>query len=52
PAGTSKSYIIHLLIEDFKKIGRNYLLMAPTRIVIQNIGGLIIHSALRIASNK
>lgn len=52
PAGTGKSYMIHLLIEDFKKIGRNYLLMAPTGIAAQNIGGSTIHSALRIASNE
>jgi len=52
PAGTGKFYMIHLLIEDFKKIDKNYLLMAPTGIATQNIGGSTIHSALRIISDE
>ena len=47
-AGTGKSFIIDLITEDLKKKKSNYLLLAPTGVAAQNIGGQTIHSALRI----
>jgi hypothetical protein len=48
PAGTGKSFIINIIIEDLKGKGSNYLLLAPTGVAATNIGGQTIHSALRI----
>ncbi|CAG8682260.1 10346_t:CDS:1, partial [Dentiscutata heterogama] len=50
--GTGKSYIIHILLDYFQKSNQNCLLMAPTGIAAQNIGGSTIHSALRIIRNE
>ena len=47
-AGTGKSFIINLITEDLRKKKSNYLLLAPTGVAAQNIGGQTIHSALRI----
>lgn len=47
-AGTGKSFIINLIIDDLKKKRSNYLLLAPTGVAATNIGGQTIHSALRI----
>ena len=47
-AGTGKSFIINLIIDDLKKKKSNYLLLAPTGVAATNIGGQTIHSALRI----
>ena len=47
-AGTGKSFIINLITEDLRKKRSNYLLLAPTGVAAQNIGGQTIHSALRI----
>ncbi|CAG8600583.1 13969_t:CDS:2 [Cetraspora pellucida] len=51
-ASTEKSYMIHLLLEDFQRTNRNYLLLAPTGIAAQNISGSTIHSALQIIHDK
>lgn len=48
PAGTGKSFIINLIIKDLKDKRSKYLLLAPTGVAAQNIGGQTIHSALRI----
>src|SRR5205814_7086710 len=47
-AGTGKSFIINLITDDLKKKKSNYLLLAPTGVAAQNIGGETIHYALRI----
>jgi len=47
-AGTGKSFIINLITEDLRKKKSNYLLLAPTGVAAQIIGGQTIHSALRI----
>src|SRR5581483_8966954 len=48
PAGTGKSYIIHMIVNLLKQRHSNYLLLAPTGVAAQNIGGKTIHSELRI----
>jgi len=47
-AGTGKSFLINLIVENLKKKGSNYLLLAPTGVAATTIGGETIHSALRI----
>lgn len=47
-AGTGKSFIINLIINDLNNKRSNYLLLAPTGVAAQHIGGKTIHSALRI----
>lgn len=51
-AGTGKSYIIHLLENLLKNNRSKYLLVAPTGVAAQNIGGSTIHSCLRILSTQ
>jgi len=49
-AGTGKSYMVNMIIDWLNKSKkRNYLLMAPTGIASENIGGQTIHSTLRLA---
>ncbi|GET00557.1 AAA family ATPase [Rhizophagus clarus] len=48
PGGTGKSFIINLIVNDLKNKRSKYLLLAPTGVMSQNIGGQTIHSALRI----
>jgi len=48
PAGTGKPFIINLITNDLKNKRSKYLLLAPTVVAAQNIGGQTIHSALRI----
>ncbi|GBB87368.1 hypothetical protein RclHR1_13810001 [Rhizophagus clarus] len=48
PAGTGKSFIINLITKDLINKRSKYLLLAPTGVAAQNIGGQTIHSALRI----
>ena len=51
-AGTGKSYMIDLIIDWLKKTKKpNYLLMAPTGVAAQKIGGMTIHSALRLTQS-
>ena len=47
-AGTGKSYLAHQIIHLLKCKNINYLLIAPTGVAAQNIGGKTIHSALKI----
>jgi hypothetical protein len=47
-AGTGKSFITNLIINELNDRNQNYLLMAPTGVAAQNIGGHTIHSLLRI----
>jgi len=48
--GTGKSYIINMIIDTLKNRSSTYLLLAPTGVAAQNIGGQTIHSALHITS--
>ncbi|CAG8828464.1 3429_t:CDS:1, partial [Cetraspora pellucida] len=52
PAGTGKSYIIHLIIKMLNQRRSNYLLLAPTGVAAQNIGGRTIHSELQLTSTQ
>src|SRR5439155_13844729 len=52
PAGTGKSYVINLIIDDLKRKKSKYLLMSSTGISAQNINGKTIHSALRISESN
>ena len=49
-AGTGKSYIINMIINILTRKQEDYLLLAPTGVAAQNIGGTTIHSKLRITS--
>ncbi len=40
--------MIFQIIELSKQVRQNYILMAPTGVVAENIGGKTIHSTLRI----
>ena len=48
--GTGKSYIIHLLVNMLKNRHSNYLLIAPTGVAAQNVGGNTIYADLRLIS--
>jgi DNA replication protein DnaC len=48
PAGTGKTFMIFQIIELLKQRKKKYILMAPTGVAAENIGGKTIHSALRI----
>ena len=50
-AGTGKSFIINLILNELTNQNKKYLLMAPKGVAAQNIGGHTIHSSLRIHSN-
>ncbi len=47
-AGTGKTFMIFQIIELLKQRRHNYILMAPTGVAAENIGGKTIHSSLRI----
>jgi len=47
-AGTGKTFMIFQIIELLKQRRKNYVLMAPTGVSAENIGGKTIHSTLRI----
>src|SRR6266542_3314467 len=47
-AGTGKSYMLKLITNYLTNNHKNYLLMAPTCIAIQNINGKTIHYKLQI----
>jgi len=49
-AGTGKSFIIQQFKLFLERSKRPYLLLAPTGVAAQNIGGKTIHSELKIAS--
>ena len=47
-AGTGKSYVTRLIIEDCKKRNVPLMVCAPTGIAAINVGGVTIHSAFRV----
>ncbi|CAG8746174.1 1411_t:CDS:2, partial [Ambispora leptoticha] len=47
-AGTGKSYLLHMIVNFLKSKRINYLVIAPTGVAAQNVGGNTIHSALKI----
>jgi len=49
--GTGKSYMINLITNMLSERHQVYLLLAPTGVAAQNIGGTTIHSKLRIVSS-
>ena len=51
-AGTGKSYLIKMIINWLNLSKAKYLLLAPTGVAAQNIGGVTIHSALRITQSE
>jgi len=51
-AGTGKSYLIKMIINWLDQHKNRYLLLAPTGVAAQNIGGFTIHSALRITQSE
>ena len=51
-AGTGKSYLIKMIINWLDQHKNRYLLLAPTGVAAQNIGGFTIHSALRITRSE
>src|SRR5438034_1680526 len=51
-AGTGKSYIINLIINILKNRRSRFLLLAPTGVSAQTIGGKTIHSELSIISTQ
>ncbi|GES90273.1 Pif1-like helicase domain-containing protein [Rhizophagus clarus] len=51
-AGIGKSFVTHILLKEFEKRGLSYLVLAPTGVAAQNIGGFTIHSALKIHATK
>ncbi|CAJ0908487.1 3672_t:CDS:2, partial [Entrophospora sp. SA101] len=50
--GTGKSYVTRLIVNDLISKRKKFLLMAPTGIAAQNIGGQTIHSTLRIQESN
>jgi PIF1-like helicase/Helitron helicase-like domain at N-terminus len=51
-AGTGKSFVTRFLLNEFERRGDSYLLLAPTGVAAQNIGGSTIHSALKIHATE
>ena len=49
--GTGKTYMTKLIIDWLKSQHKIYLLTAPIGIATQNVGGLTIHSALRLTQS-
>ncbi|EXX55721.1 Pif1p [Rhizophagus irregularis DAOM 197198w] len=47
--GTGKTFMIFQIIELLKQRRQDYILMAPTGVAAENIGGKTIHSCLRIS---
>ncbi|GBB84746.1 hypothetical protein RclHR1_11310003 [Rhizophagus clarus] len=47
-ASTGKTFMIFQIIELLKQRNQNYILMVPTGVATENIGGKTIHSTLRI----
>ena len=50
--GTRKSYIINMIINILNNRRSKFLLLAPTGVAAQNIGGTTIHSELSITSTQ
>ncbi|CAG8646907.1 3720_t:CDS:1, partial [Paraglomus occultum] len=51
-AGTGKSFIIHQFKLFLERSKRKYILLAPTGVAAQNVGGKTIHSELKITSSN
>ncbi|CAG8733634.1 44112_t:CDS:2, partial [Gigaspora margarita] len=51
-AGTGKSYIIYIIIKMLEQRNFSYLLLAPTGVAVQNVGGKTIYSELQIISTQ
>ena len=51
-AGTGKSYVIKIITNMLVHRRQNFLLLAPTGVAAQNVGGKTIHSELRITSTQ
>ena len=51
-AGTGKSFMVQQVVNYLTDRNINYLLMAPTGVAAQNIGGKTIHSALHIKNTQ
>ncbi|GET03473.1 AAA family ATPase [Rhizophagus clarus] len=51
-AGTGKSYIINMITNILTQKSQPFLLLAPTGVAAQNVGGMTIHSALHIISTN
>lgn len=50
-AGTGKSHVAYLFVQFLQQKNLPYLLMAPTGVAAQNVGGKTIHSSLRICQS-
>ena len=50
-AGTGKTYLTKQIIQYLKSINKKFLLMAPTGVAAENVGGETIHSKLKITGN-
>ena len=51
PAGTGKTFLTKQIINYLKSNNKRHLLMAPTGVAAQNVGGKTIHSELKITGN-
>jgi hypothetical protein len=51
-AGTGKSFMIQQVVDYLTNRNVKYLLMAPTGVAAQNVGGKTIHSALHIRNTQ
>ena len=51
-AGIGKSFMIQQIKDYLTERNMNYLLMAPTGVAAQNVGGKTIHSALHIRNTQ
>ena len=51
PAGTEKTFLIKQIVNYLTSNNKKYLLMAPTGVAAQNVGGKTIHSELKITGS-
>lgn len=47
-AGTGKSFVVKMFMDELRESGRNFLALAPTGVAANNIGGATIHSTFRL----
>lgn len=47
-AGTGKSFIVKMFMDELREQGKNFLALAPTGVAANNIGGATIHSTFRL----
>jgi len=52
PAGTGKSTVIQVAVQQLKAAGKNVILCAPTGIAATNIGGITIHRAFGLKPGR